>query len=846
MSTAARTALACALVLVTASASARAAGTEASVQSLLDQALAAPSLKTATEKLSKAEALLAKAGGAKLTALAQEFLEADIARTRGQVALRFLPTVPKAKKGALRQDARDHLGQAAMAYRDLCKLCQNKLENIEENYEGDDVTKDAKWQQIDIRLLTARYQLAWQEYRLGELCSDAAGMARDKHFEAALEAFEEFTVNKQFTHPVVLDCLLGQSMCLHKLEKHDDLIELLETDYTILTRLAKVRGAKSQRTSHTRMMYVLVKAYDRRSGGAPSIKLETVAKAYFRLLGTTHEHDALSLELAVLRARNLHGLLKANDPALKRMAPAYTRALNDMTGIVELHGDPWLTTLDKALGRPPTKTATRALRKAHKCFNAKKYREAVKLANEAIAAAAKRGKAGERMLARLRYVKAASWWNLGKWRQAYDSAVEFVRRHPKADRAPDMWRRGVHAGLKALEEKPPLPWINFNTFLQGAKKALPDEPEIQKAPWHHANFLIREKRFNDAQRALNVFPPNHPLYRHAQYGLALTAYKQAEAAGGPRGNKPGAVQAHLRRGLDAICGFAKAPAKHFPDDDTKLTEAAMHLALAIGRNLLDLPTPLPGPVNKMLDVFAESDIVPETVEGRCQALRLEARMLAGGLDKAWDLVADHLDRAAVERHVAQAIARLADRIEKDWTALEKAGKAEQAQQLGKRLIRIYEFLHREIGHPNNAASRRQKLNLRRRLGNAFRRLGDHEQALAHYKAVDRAWPRGKPKPADVMSGLATAYERQKAFKKAAERWRTLARAFKPNTNDWYEARYHWIDCCRKGGRRAHAKRLLDYFRLQHPDIGDKTWAKKFGDLAAMLEPDGPAAPTEKQ
>ena len=125
------------------------------------------------------------------------------------------------------------------------------------------------------------------------------------------------------------------------------------------------------------------------------------------------------------------------------------RNSEEMEDLIEFHGDPWVSDLDKRLSRPPRKTAGREFTKAAELFNKKQYKEAIAVADAALREAELSGKARAGGVANLRYVKALAYCSLENWREAFSAAFDFVRRHPKDTRAPRMCRWAVKAGLEA-------------------------------------------------------------------------------------------------------------------------------------------------------------------------------------------------------------------------------------------------------------------------------------------------------------------------------------------------------------------------------------------------------------
>jgi len=846
-------------------------GSEERIGRFLGDALAAKTDAEAEAKFQEAEALL-KSARDRLDPIEADFLAADIARSRGQRAWTEWQKDPKAPKAELHDKARELLTSALRDYDRLREACQKKIDEIEEQAGDKDVTKDSKWIKASNSLSRARYQVAWQQYRLGDLSDkETEAEARAGRFEKALEQFGVFTEGKQFTHPVVLDCLLGQCLSQYELKRYAPLIESLETDFKILGQLRGGVRDKTRWAILKRMMYLLIKAHDGTAAGSPSPKLEAAASLYFDAMPFGYSPDALDLELALIRARNLAALLRADDaetgglPAIRqRNAPAYTATLKQIEDMLELVGDPWITDFDKALGRPPRKTATKEFSRAAELFNKKEYKEAVAVADQALAAAERAGKGKSGALASLRFVRAAAYWNTQSWREAFDAAFDFLQRYPKDSRASAMCRRALQAGLKAASAAPasghpPLDSASFLRFLRFATENFPDEPEIQKAPWYRAQMMIEAKEDRQAEQVLQAIRPDSPLCRHAQYGLALLAFRQAEAAGGPRGKSAAMVQNHLELAAAAVTRFAAARAPGagdgsggFPEDAPRLEEGIVHLGHAIARAFLDLPKPRSDGALALLDRLDASKVLQYVAEDERFALRTEAKVVAGGLEQVNDMIDKFVTQTAPESRIAQAVANIAELLERDWDRLEQAGKAAEAAAIGRKLVRIYQALLEQAGARVEGDILERKLNIRRRLGNCCLRLAEHagpadrpqdyRAAIAHYTWVVQNLPEGKPKPGDVLRGLALAREETGQFADAIADWRTLARGLQAKSDAWYEANQHTILCVSKSGDRDRARKLLDYFLLRYPKIDNPVWDKRFKELAQELGKDQPTAP----
>jgi hypothetical protein len=784
---------------------ASAATLEPQITALLADALAAPDHQAAEARLREAEGKLRAARG-RLGELAGAFLDAELRRVRGQVWA--MACQRGGADEALREKARRALSDAVAELGRLQKLAEDRADAIERQLADADPVGNARWREAVAYASRANYGMAWATYNLGKLAPEGQ---REGHFKQAVEKFLGFTAEGYRPHPIVVDCFLGQALCLHELGRFFELTQLLEQ---------ALRGDVPPKPRR-RLTYLLLRTYRAQSAPEPSLKLENRALSYFDGLPPDHRYDGVDLDMALMRARNLDALAKA----MPDYAKALTERLDAVARLLFTHGDPWASELAKTIGRSPQGKPFLSLIQARKHFNATRYAEAIDAAASGLAAAD--AKTPTSVAADLRYVRAAAAWNLKRWRQAHDAAFDLLQHHRGDRRAPSLCRRALQAALEARKAEPPLPDGDYIRFLNFAEAHFPNEPEVQRAPWYRASMLIDGKEFAKARAVLRRVPPASPIYRLAQYGLALAGHREAEAVAEADHNDVESERRPFLRNVPAVSRCLALLSGGLSDEERPLAQSAAEIALATAQQILGLPKPAHEAARKLLDQTEALDGLGADLAARRLALRIQAHLAAGQLDHATRRIDAVLDGKRLDEPLAQALLRAADPLEREWDRLEKAGSRNEARELAHRLARLYTAL---LDH----ARRGQEIALRRRLAQALTRAGSHRDAVLHYEWLRARVPRESS--GDVLRGLALAHEAARNYDAAIAAWRTLSKGLQARSEPWLEARYHLIRCHLKAGRRDRARKLLDYLRLQCPRLEAGALGPQFRALDRELPP----------
>jgi len=786
----------------------------ARIDKLLSSARSAQRLADAEARLDEAARLLQEQGGG-LDAIERGFLAADVLRMRGRAAAGAWRRDPS--RSNRRTKARAALLAAIEAYGALVTLCEGRLDVIEKRLGYDQLEKDTQWRTLRGYVSRVNYCEAWSLYRLG-LVAETPAMGRQR-FEQAVERFSSFTAKGYRNHPIVADCFLGQALCHFELGQHFRVLELLKP-----ARPDNTPAALFQRMTYLRIRAGL--AY------GSYLATENAARQYFRSLGARKTLDAVELGMCLERAKCLAVLADPNkNPEYHKL---FRGRLDEVARLVYAHGEPWRTELEHVLGTGKGASPFKSLTRTRALFSAGKYAEAVAEADKGLRVAT--AATDPLVLADLRYARCAALANLGEHVRAFRAMWDFLRRHGDDRRAAEVCASAVRTGRKALGEAPPLPTAELLALLDLLPERFPSHAETKRLAWHRASVLLHEGKYADVERVLADVKPSSDIYALAQYGRAAAAAKLAETLQAQPPADPNAMASLLGRASAAIKRFAAAVPKDPNGLDAEAAATIADVGVATARRYLALPAARPA---EALAVLAEVDKLPGSA-GRLartrQVLRIRAQLAAGQKDEALAAVAALFERGTATGPAADGavgdLGGILDALTERMDQLRADGKDKAAADLGEQVVRIQQELLRRVSASPGPQREARETALRFRLAETLRALGRHAQAATQYEGVLRRIPRREA--GRTLRGLALCHENLGRPERAAELWAELGRGLEKGAEAWYEARYHWIRCLHRQGRRADARKLLTYFRLQHPKIASAAWRKRFDELAGRI------------
>lgn len=801
----------------------------------LDAAVSASSTQHASSLIREAEAIFQSPRARNMSELSRQFLRAELGRTHGRVAAmswqRLEPGDPR--RATYRDEARRWLAKAMSGLQDLRHRAERARREHEERLDKrkQDYKSDGLWREAAYYERLACHNAAWTEYTTAKLAGPAS---RDSHLRKAIELF--MTFGDHLFDPFNANAAFGRGMCLLELKAYGQLITFLKDTLADHHELEGALRRRERGTSYKRLVHLLLRAYEARRDRD---KLEESAERYFSELTPSHRDDGLDEAMRALRKRNL--------AAMGRSAPEAPAGQT------------------KA---PARDTARSTLEAARRHFGNRQYRQAAAVAEQGLRTLARlpaivraqptRDGRATSVGSDLRYIRAAAYWNIGRWLEAYNSAYEFLRHHPSDTRVasrdvsgreePGMCRIAFEAALRARKGKPGLSTSDFVAFLDYIENRFPDEEGAKKAPYYRGLAYVGDSQHTKAIRVFRDIPRTSPFYRRARYALGLSAYRLVEAE--PRWLK---LAVHdVTQCLGALAGDPST----WQEPDRPLAQSGAKLAVATARRLLALRPPGHRDALALIDRAAALQGVGDGIDEELLALRVACNAVAGKTGEAAKLVESLGDGDATD-HVARAFASVADHLEQAHDRLAEAGRRTEASQMANILVGVYSTVLRHRDGHQDAAMRKVQLSCRRRLARSLLRLGRHREAIPHYEwLLGRDLPEDEKAPrvprstsGDLFRGLALAYEglaresqssreRAEAYEAAIATWRELARGTRTATDEWLEARYHLIRAYLLNGQPQRAGDLLRYLRAQCPRLKAEEWKTRFHELEVQLSRDG--------
>jgi len=634
--------------------------------------------------------------------------------------------------------------------------------------------------------IAAERSIAWAEYGLA--CALDDGPDRTLHLENALRIFRTFTAAGG-RDPVMLDCLLGHARCLRGLSRGRDLIALLEP---------AIWGDLPPAYAREFARLFMQACREQRN----NLKLHQVAQRHLARIPAGRGLDAIDREIAREWARCLAVLLSgcpgSYRPALEEAAE---KALGLMAVIAESCPE-----LEQAASADGGGSTTVHLARARRSFAEGTWSEALSHAEAGLKAATQATPPA--VLADLRYIRFAAQWNQQNLADSFHAAAEFLANHPADARWVEVCDRAVDA---ALDAKPAVPPAAVKRLLEPVSRRLAGRPEL---PWYRGALLLAANDYPQAEEALGEVSPASPLYRRACYCLARAAWEQ---------NQPALA-------ADALARLADVPGKP-ADADLSSVERAAALAVTVAGALLQGDPPDAAAAR---DLLAKTAALPAGTRGdssqtavRRAVLRVRADLALGETSRLISYLAG-MGASKDDKLRAWALAELARDLEAAYQRLNDAGQADATAGLHTSIMFVYTSL---LAIALNERNKAQELAVRRHIALNLLRAGKYKEALAAYKLLEKDL--APEQPGDLLRGLAICCGKTGCPGEAVRYWQALCTGLPQQTDEWLEARCSLIDCYRTSGQIEHARKVLEYFKLQCPDLTEK-WRTRIEELERTM------------
>ena len=768
------------------------AAAESKISQMIAVALTSPDYQIGLTKIDLARAEL-KTESTTFSPLQTNYFEILIDQTAGRLAARNdkLDDIE-------RERTRQLLTQVVQRYRAIQQEFSDRADAIEQanrNYRD-----RPSYRRAYGYISRVNYDLAWTHYTLALITTGAK--QRDVYLQRALHGFIRFTASGYRNHPIVADCFLGQALCFYEQELYYQAAALLEP----ITR------QNSSADTYKRITSLRIQSLQ----ALPShLQVEQTGQAYFNGLPQGHKLDSIELGMMLQRIKSLAVL--ASDTVNN---PYYQSHLDKLAQLVEqiyTYGPPWTTALTEPLREIRLNSPAVLMIQVQDYFEKGNYQQACQLAQKALKTALDAGDDLPELLADIRYTLTVTNWNLKKYRDMHLAALDFIRNYPLDHRAAEICTRAVQAGLKGLKENPSLQPESFLSFLELLETYFPDHPDLVKVPWYHAALLIDTGEYTQAETLLKKVPPDSPIYNYALYGLALASARQAHAAENDTERK-----FYLEQGLENLDKIITS-VNDWPADQQAIQIASLDIALEFVSDFLRLDNPDTTKSQNLLDqidkISAWSNMQPQ----KRTALQLRILLTAEEWEQLDALLEKVQNQPIPNDHMASALTALIKKLEPEYAADENHRS---------RLKNAYEYLLRHNATGQNEESQSREINIRRRYAATMLDCQDYLAARLQYLWLSR-------NPAtrnalDVLRGLARANAAAGYLNDARKNWLQLSHALPKETDNWYEANYNLIEVTFRLNSIEQAAKLLDYFKLCHPDPLPQPWQDKFSQLAEKI------------
>ena len=740
------------------------------------------------------------------------FIEADIARTAGRAAYNHWRRHPKNE--SLRYSARNAFDDAIKKYESIVGVCDEEASGIERRLGVSKAEQTDEYRKLVGFISQANYHRSWATYHLA-MTHDEGVDERKLHLNDAINGFIGFTARGYRNHPIISDCFLGQALCLAELGDHFQVTELLKG----------ITPSNAPKHLVKRLTYVAIKAYQK----LPSdLGVELTASRYFDSLPDGHVWDPVDLQIALDRAAGLARL--ADEKLNPQFHHSFKLRLDLVGGQIYRYGEPWIGKLTDLLGDDAGVSPIVYLKQATEYFEEQRYQHAYLKAEQGLTVA---GSDGEpTVIADLSFVTAASYLNLSQWRDAFQAGKRFTQKYPRDQRAAEMAKRTLNAGLNALRGQFPVSPAMLLEYLAFVETTYPMLDDVARIPWYRGRLLVDMRKFDQAIEVLSGVAIDSPVFQHAQYGIALAVLRRRQSKGDE------GVSRDLAAGHRAIDAFlAHATEQPKGSDLQQVHSGMLDVAIALANAYLKQDAVDPTNALKLIDRLERWPLLGDRQLTARLAVMLDAYVIADDADSAVRIV-DHLletqSKQAVDTVAARSLAS-AEAMFKRRFYLMLDGQTDRRaiRSEGSRLAKMYDVLIRYFQYSDDPARQTQEIGLRRRLARVLLDSGNMSRAALQYKWLQRRVP--KDSAGDVYRGLAMTLEYEAKYKEALELWRTLARSVERESSDWFEARYHVIKCHFDMGDRDQALKLFDYLRLRHAKIKDPFWEREFQQLEVKLK-----------
>ena len=735
-------------------------------------------------------------------------LQADLRRARGQVIAKFLKLQPESHQ--IRQRAEDSLEQALKSYETLHAKAEKQAGALMQKLRPEMQRTSSSYQTASALAARAVYSIGWTRYFLGMI--EPSQDISQEHLQMAISSFREITSGGFESNPIVIDCFIGEALCRLELNQPNLVVKSLSpatSANTALPAFKRITALRVKAMADLKSHYQIVQSVG----------------AYFAMCPPGKVWDSTELGLALERVIALAHLAESgNTRWFGELFFAHYLAARDK---FYEHGTPWDERLIQKLGEEIRWGGYRSLADARQQFARGEFSLAAETGREGLDQS--QGGIDRILHQNLLYVISVASWNEGNWSRTFVSSVEFIKKNPEDPRAEQLCLQAMDAARRARAVLEPLPSVLVMALYDLAETHFDYLPQVSQVSWYRAHLLLETGRFVEAERLLRALPKSSPMYWEAQYGLTMAALHLARIEGQESSRR------YLEIASSAMDRFIRTRPDPVPADKVPMIRAMTGLAMDTARGWLAQRPPDQERALTVLEKINQIEINRSFVQQAEDALRLQIDVLDSDPARAMDLISSAMTGQISHAELAAALSFLAEHLENKYSQLIDRSAPRLADRMGETLMKIYKALLDFHSRQAGGLELSVEVIFRRRLGAIQIRRGRSEEALSNFQWLLQHVPRSES--ADVLRGLALAYEGTNDLSNAASTWRQLKDGVEHGSDEWIESGYHLAYCYRELELHERAYGVFQLLLLQAPGSLHGKWASEINELQHLFELD---------
>ena len=372
------------------------------------------------------------------------------------------------------------------------------------------------------------------------------------------------------------------------------------------------------------------------------------------------------------------------------------------------------------------------------------------------------------------------------------------------------------AAYRRLSEQQPRYFSAASDVIKRLQRDFPDHPYAQRAEYEKARMLAQRSP-EEMIRSLESIPETDPNYASARYDLTLAWHRQWSDT-----EQGSAARERARKGLrDAASSYLAAN----PNDANRQVKCCLLLADAALRGD---PPELPEAARFLERAGRWVETLPQDHPTVAEYHYRGLQLATAGDDQTSrqrhaEWLAANGAGSPYEIPALVIVANGRDRQVREAEQQGQAGPIAEAYDAFQRLSTRWGDSTEVLAANKNAQVALSRLAYYAAETGRAAQAADALDRLLALHAQDRRYLR-RAGLADYQAGN---------FDRSATRWRTLLAGLPKDSESWFEAKYYQVKCLEKTAPQK-ARKVLQQFRLLHPDLGPAAWRAKFEELTQSL------------